>query len=325
MRKIIITFLILSLSITQVFAWLKLDFSSDKKEYNIDENIIINIDISGDNSKWNLSIKWIENFNVVLQNQSESVSIINWKITTNKYIKLYLAATKAWEYDLWPISINWKDFWEPIKLKITWERLMINPNIKKKVSSNNKVEKQDFDKIDLSWNENNISSKKVIWINWEEMIDIYPQKWFLIWDIFSKLSLYFLLISLILFFLFWLIKKYIPLLISSKVEAIEHKKIVKKKVNYEKLINEIEEKYFNKKKEVFYSKLWNLFRIYLDDKVWDWLSKKSLSEIRLSKKLDKNLLELYQKVYYPEYDNLWDDIDKRKDILKQTKKLFIKP
>ena len=85
----------------------------------------------------------------------------------------------------------------------------------------------------------------------------------------------------------------------------------------------VEKKYLNAEKQVFYAKLSEVIRVYLDDKVKLWLSTKTLKEIKWE--INNYLYKLIEKVYFPEYDRKEDNLDQREVILKQTKKLFLKP
>ena len=140
--------------------------------------------------------------------------------------------------------------------------------------------------IDLnnSWDsEIEIIQKEIIWIDWEEMLDIYPQKDFLLWNVFSKISIIFFIILIILITLIFYFNEMFDKLISyilTKLEKKEEKlnkdKIkIKKEINYNNLFNTLEKYYLTDSKDIFYWKTTELFRIFLDDKVRQWLSTKS--------------------------------------------------
>jgi hypothetical protein len=65
--------------------------------------------------------------------------------------------------------------------------------------------------------------------------------------------------------LLYFISKKSPLKKSIKIEKkVEKKKVI---INYSKLLKEIEKKYIEEKKDIFYNKLSEVFRIFLDDKI----------------------------------------------------------
>lgn len=332
MKKIIITLLIYFLSVFSVFADTNIDLSSDKNSYNIDDNIVLNIKVESDLDKWiELKINWLDNFQIVWQSKSQSTSIINNKKNTSFNLQLSLLAKKAWNYTIWPIVIGSGDSEvksKTINIKVTWERIMVNPNVQQ--TQSNTATKDDFDKniddvdLDNNWKNNkkvDIVPKKIIWVNWEEMSDIYPPKDKLFWYLFSKISVIVLIFLLLLILLYHFTKKYLDEFINKYFNKKEIKQEIKqkpkKRINYSKLLKDIRKKYINDKKEIFYAKLWEVFRIYLDDKIENWLSKKSFSEIKNSKNIDSELINIYEKIYFPEYDNVEDNLEKRENILEE--------
>ncbi len=97
---------------------------------------------------------------------------------------------------------------------------------------------------------------------------------------------------------------------------------IKKKINYQKVLKNIQTHHFSDSKEVFYGKIWELFREYLDNKVKYGLSWKSLSEAK--KTLPKWLHSLYTNLYYPAYDTKKDSPSSRKKIIEKLEKIFSK-
>lgn len=339
MKKIILTLLIILLTFYSVFADIKLDFSSDKKEYNIDERINLKINLSTD-EKWisELNIKWLDNFQIIWKNQIQSSSYINWKKSINFSLNLSLLAIKSWDFILWPVTTKywtWTIISNNIWIKITWERVMINNTIRnneeEEDEKNNNLD--NLDNLSLWWESKEFKKKKIIGLDWKEMTDIYPEKKFLNWYLFHKDSIYIILLFVLILLILFLLNKYTIYFLNKKDKIIEKYKrkkyIIKKKINYNKLLISLEEEYIDSKKEVFYAKLWNLFRIYLDDKVSEWLSKKSLSEFKNEKITwlldDKKdiFIKTYEKIYYPEYNIIWDNIEIRRKIIKEVKNLII--
>jgi hypothetical protein len=52
------------------------------------------------------------------------------------------------------------------------------------------------------------------------------------------------------------------------------------------------------------------------------LSKKSLSEAKDSKKIKKDLLFIYEKIYFPEYDKTKNSLEERKELLEKLKQVI---
>jgi len=338
--KILLTFFIFILTISSAFAEIKLIINTDKKEYNIEEDIFFSINVSSNENSSELIVNWLDNFQVVWKRQTQSNYNINWVQTSKFNLNLKLLAKKSWEYILWPVSIK-SGTWttsklissNTIKIKITWERIMVNNSIVNEDEDENEDEKtEDLDKVDINSEQKEFRKKKILGIDWKEMNDIYKNKEFIKWDLFSKELVYILLLLIILVIL-WSISykyfiKYLWKLNKKLKEKDDVKKeVVKKKINYNKLLEFLEEKYIDSKKEVFYAKLWDLFRIYLDDKVLEGLSKKSFKEflkIEISWLPDgkkEKIIEVYKKIYYPEYNKKLDKED-RSEIIEEIKNII---
>ncbi len=348
MKQIIITFLVFSLSIISVFAETTLNFTSDKKDYNIEETIQLNISLSTDNAWENqISIEWLDDFEVVGKRQSQSRKTINWASTTNFSLQLSLLARKAWKYTLWPISVqtgSGKIESNTLKISVTGERIMVNNKIQNIPSQSwDDEEEENIDELDLDTppsqssplQEEEVKPRKVIWVNGEEMTDIYKNKWFLTdYSMYKYIVLFLIIITLWIIF-YIILRKYLEKLSlpSSQPSHIQEKKVKKKpQINYKKLLQDLEEKYINSDKERFYAQTTKILRTYLDDIVQDWLSKWSLKEVEkflwntsedtLENK--QEIIDFYKKIYFPEY-SLWeDDKQERENILKELKNIIIR-
>jgi len=342
MKKIILTSLVFLLTIVSVFANTTIDFSSDKKNYNIEDTIHLSIKIDTTNT-WSteLNIEWIDDFQVVGQSKRQSQININWNITSSFILQLSLLAQKSWKFTLWPISSgsgSSKVQSETIEIKITGERIMVNNQLKapKRIDDS---EEENIDDVDLnnkdaindSSKSIKIDEKKITWVDWEQMKDIYKNKWFLNWDLFSKNAIIFLILSVLGIIWYYIYYKYIiPLIISPwNKETIKDEEIVQKiEINYSELLKKLEKKYIDSPKEKFYAKTSELLRIFLDDRVQKWLSKWSLKEVEkfLS---DSNLenkdtiLWFYKNIYFPEYSKWDDNIENRKTILQDLENIII--
>ncbi len=319
MKKIFITFIFLYLSINNCFSSLEINLSTDKQNYNIDENIILDIDILWNTDQgWEILVDWLSNFNIVSKRQSQNISIINSKKNISQKFSFYLQALKSGEYTIWPAYLRDSEIKsEILKIKVSGDSIMLRKNTDNINSWNLQDEEQNLDDVDLWLKKKDITSRTIFWIDWEEMKDIYWLKWNMYWKIVSKESIYFLFISLLALLLYLLYQKILNKYLYTQ-KSLEIK-TPKKPVNYLSMINYFEKKYLESKKEIFYSKLSQIFREYLDEKIENWLSNKSFSELKENKKIKKDLLNIYEKIYFPEYNNLSDSIEERTKILTQLK------
>lgn len=326
MIRIIVTFLFLFLY-ESVFALVNIDFNSDKRIYNIDDNIILNVKIDTDeDSTLNLDIKWTDWFLVVWKKQSRNVSIVNWEKNTFYNLNISLQAPKSWKYNIWPIVIkNWDINYESniVEIEVEWERIMINNNFSNTdLSWSLDNEEQDLDNIDLGNTSKNIL-KDVLGLDWELMKNIYPEKWYLLPKIISKESLYFLIFWLLILIIYFIFRKILNkyILINNKTTLVREKKKI---INYNVLLKNIEKKYISADKYIFYWKIWDFYRLFIDNKLQKWFSKKSLNEIKKDKNIDISIIEMYEKIYYPEYNNMWDKLEDRWKIIQDIKKIINK-
>ena len=353
MKHIFYIILIWVMSITSVFAETTINFSSDKKIYDIEDIIQLSItlitDIPWDNE---LSIQWIDNFQIIWKSQSQRNSNINGKQQSSVTLKLSLLSPKKWIYTLWPVrKSNWDNVTksESIDIEVTWERIMVNNKfdtvqknlwLQKAQEVDNQDKEQNIDDIVLdkaksqSWSVIDTTPKTILWVHWEEMIDIYKNKWFLHSYEFLKkvLLIVWTIVLTIIWLIFW--RKYLQKYITLREKVLEKKslEIIEEKIeiDYLDLLNTIKSKYLDSSKEKFYHKIWNVYRTYLDDKVQEWLSKWSLKEVQkffkrsgIDKKIQTRLLNFYKKIYFPEYNKQEDTIDERKSILEELEKIII--
>lgn len=348
MHKIFITLLISIFTIYSAFAETSINFWSDKKSYDIEENIQLSIQFSTDDIKTGdkeMNISWLENFEVVWQQQSHRQKIINGKSESHIQLQLSLIARTAWDYTLWPIFIwtgTGKTASETLNISITWERLTINKKINPPQQQSTVQEEDDenIDDVDL---DAHISppltpplleeEKIILWVDWAEMTDIYTDKWFLYWKIFSKKSLWFLFLSIVWITCWLFVKKHISLYLKNKKKhIITHKKIEQKiEINYSELVENLQKNFLDSPKEEFYSKTSEILRTYLDDKVKNGLSKWSLKEVEkfLHKIPDDSIenkhkiISFYKKIYFPEYNTQEDNKEDRKNIIQELDNIVV--
>ena len=349
MKRIFYTILIAVISMTSAFAETTINFSSDKKSYDIEDIIGLQVTITTDNIWDNqISIKWAEAFQIISKRQSQNRLNINGNKQSSITLSLWLLAEKKGVYTLWPVSISaWGEvvLSNTIEVEVVWERIMVNNKFDtiQKNLWNSKSQEQDNPDDDIDINdvdlsdttiEEDIVPKVIVWVDWEEMTDIYTEQWFLYSYAFIKkvLSILALIIVFILAIIIWrkYLQKYLEL--RKHIQEEEPEEIIEEKIeiDYQKLITNIRTNYLDSTKELFYHKTWEVYRTYLDDKVEQWLSKWSLKEVQwyfkkstLDTTLKEKLENFYQKIYFPEYNNIWDNPDDRESILEELEKIII--
>jgi len=153
------------------------------------------------------------------------------------------------------------------------------------------------------------------------MTDIYDIKDILLWfPININYSLVYIIFLIFLYFL-W---KYLN---NNKQEKIEEIVEVEEKVenkDFNKILEEIEKKYINIEKNIFYMKLSEFLRDLLEFKWYKDISKMTYKEIsRLD--LDKNIKNIIKNIYFKEYKKEIIDSEKqRKEIINDIKKIINK-
>jgi hypothetical protein len=107
-------------------------------------------------------------------------------------------------------------------------------------------------------------------------------------------------------------------------QQIEKKEEIENiKTDYLIIIKEIENIFINSKAEIFYAKLDEILRIFLEEKKNISISNLTFEEIK-SINLEKNIENLIKDIYFMEFNqNLNDSLDLRNNILEKLK-LIIK-
>lgn len=154
MKKIFIWWSILFAGFVSSTYAVNINLSVDKTQSDINKAITLKLEINndkGDRIK-NVWIQWLNNFDIVWQQQfqssSSSIVIVNWqqKMKTNivQTLMLVLKAKKAWTYTIWPaiVKIGNKEYKSnSVNVKITGARIMIwnsQNSIQKLQQQNNK-------------------------------------------------------------------------------------------------------------------------------------------------------------------------------------------
>ncbi len=349
MKRFFIIILITIISIASVFAETTINFSSDKKSYDIEDIIQLNVTINTD-TPWDnqIYIQWAETFQIISKRESHSSVNINGEKKSSVTLSLWLLAPDKWDYTLWPVTVsNWDEvnLSNSIDVEIKGERIMVNNKFDtiqknlwndKSEQKDNPDEDVDIDSVDL-WETNTteeIVPKIIIWVDGEEMTDIYRDKWFLYsYALLKKLlSILALIVISIIAIVLW--RKYLQKYLQFKEENREEEivEIIKEEIeiDYPSLLNNLKNNYLDSSKEIFYAQTWEVYRIYLDDKIQQWLSKWSLKEVQsflkkvsIDKEVKTKLINFYKKIYFPEYNTWEDNIEERHNVLEELEKFII--
>jgi len=144
----------------------------------------------------------------------------------------------------------------------------------------------------------------------KDIYDIWPDIAYNYIDIFA--SFIYIIVFLLLYFLYKQYNKYKYIIfIKNEKEYIE-------KTDYIKLINDIWVKYIESEKNIFYQKIAEFIRNYLDKEKQAWLSTKTLKELKNN--IDIDLYKIIENIYFPEYDYKEDDLSSRLAIIEKIKK-----
>jgi len=177
MKKILLNFTIfISLFIwliSNIFAF-DANLQLDKSETNINDYINLRVEINSTEwwEIWITDIKWLENFDLISQMQSQKshseMVVVNWKtkldMVNTVNLDLTLKPKSKWEFVLWPATLEagtWKVLTNTVKVKVWWDNLFINSNVSNntnqkqlnnlwqkkdsKIETYNNVEKRNFD------------------------------------------------------------------------------------------------------------------------------------------------------------------------------------
>ncbi len=166
---------------------------------------------------------------------------------------------------------------------------------------------------------NNPRGWRIIYYLKTKMTDIYDIKWLLLWDYMNlTFSLIFIVIFIISYFLLFYRKKETKVEQKIIVEPIKHKEI-----DYDKLVNELENNILNYNEEVFYHKIDKILRLYIFQKWYKNIESLTLEELN-KLNLDNIFINLFKNIYFKEYaENIKDNLELRKEYLQRIKDLVL--
>ncbi len=330
MKKIILFILLQIVCISQLFA-LDIEINTQKKQYDLNENIIVNIEVSSQEN-WNISIEniaWLENFSQYGSSQKQETTIINGEVSTKSFVELILRANEEWIYSIWPVEVkNTEEIIESNQVEITvWESQKIqqnndtispdnfwennnsqeNNNTQENISEKNNISEDTSENTKI-W-ENNSDEKKLL----ENFIE--SKKLEINYKKFSYYSIW-VILFFILFYLF--IIKYLE-----NKPKIEIKKIIVEKPEFsqddfkKQLINklsDLENKSEWLSKNEFYAQLNLIFREYFE---YLWIQNCYIKSYWDFKKdvIEQKLFWMFEKSYFEEFSATQDSLVQRKQMI----------
>lgn len=320
--KIILKFLAWSVCFCWFFssyALTQISLSSDSEAYDIEDVIELRIEIVSDEG-WSLRpprIPWIENFNMLGNSQSLSTRSLNWKKTVNLVLIMTFVAKESGAYDIWPISVNGTES-NSLKLIISWERILLGwqPTAMPWTPSQNTISNQKTDDKEID-KEQEIDEEKIISSLKQKQWEIRDIRWKWSVDLLNYKNTLVLLVFIILFFS----SRYLFLHIGASIVARREEREKNKKVfsDFFALLEKFEDRYLDSSKDIFYSKLSELTRRYMAERIDVHFPTLTLSEMKKQAQNRKELIQLYEKIYYPEYNYQKDTKEERIYLLNELR------
>lgn len=256
---------------------------------------------------------------ISLQNNSSE------EINLDDEFDLSLNISYDWDFSGWEIKINWlSDFYKSSQIQTSSFR-NINWVITQSQTYNFKFYPNEvWDYIiwpayieTSSWTiKSNTIKISVVDENIVEKIKWPIQKY----DFFSYIKYSFLILFFVILLIIFIYKK-IKNNNKKEIKKIEETP-KEEEFNLLEEIKKIEEN-IEDEKNIFYSKINNLIRKYIF-KIYNIdIYKLSYKEVedKYAKNINLDLLEIYKNTYYFEFNNLEDNIEKRKEILIDLKKI----
>jgi len=283
MKRILLLFFVLLCSFTFVFAENNLHIDLDKNEIYIDESFVLNINLTIDQNTQNpLTVEWIDNFKQFGNQSSQQISIINGEQRATTTISLSFYPIHTGSFDIWPAQIQ---VWEEVVTSniLTLNILDIN-NIPQKWEEKNELNNKKKDNQDIEWQEINDVER----------------------NIFSFLDFNYLIFVLFIFlgFIFYFFKKYYGDREPTQTIQLPVVKISpeKQKSLLIKNLYKLQEQSDSLSKSEFYNTFNTLFKDYFEYLLGIDVWHLTYEEIK-KQKLDKRLLNLFEKSYFSEFNN----------------------
>lgn len=310
MKKIILFLLLQIFFISNLFA-ANIDINTDKKIYEYNENITLNIEISSQDSfipEIN-DIKWIDNFTQRWLRQSNSQSIVNSEVSNNFILTLILEPKSQWDLEIWPVEISiWDEIIKSEIINISVKNNSENLNSINDITENtDDSENTEEDTYNL-WNTQEVDES-----SWNNIEFIEAKKMNFDFKNFGFLWIFIFLFFIIFYFI---LDKFLSK--NNLNKDIKNENTVEEKVDINTLmlskIEILSEQSESLDKVEFYSKLSVIFREYFDDL---WIKNsfiKTFEELK-SDTIDSKLFWMFEKSYYEEFNDEIDSLAQRKQII----------
>lgn len=283
MKKILLTFLLLLSSFSFAFAENSLEIDLSKSEIYIDESFALNIHMSIDkNTTHPLSIEWINNFKQFWNQTSQNISIINGEQRATTTLSLSFYPTQTGSFTIWPAQIKIGE--ELITSNTVVLNILDINNISQKEEKNDENDKKDALLEDIL----------------EDSIHAVEKNIFSFLDFNYFIFIVFFLLGVV----FYLFKKFYGEKESSKniVEPVERVSPEKQKSLLIKKLYQLQEQYEGLSKSEFYNTLNSVFKDYFGYLLEEDVTHLTYEEIK-ERKIDKRLLNLFEKSYFSEFNN----------------------
>jgi len=278
-----------------LFANSQIDIETSQKDVKVWESFVITISLNDFDSQWNqlqISLPWIEEFNIFSQSSEQRFQSINGETQSVTQYKLSLTPKQPWNYELWPVQIIWEDTMR--------DNEKINIQVLSDIAVNNLNE--DSPDTDILWGE--LLEELEWWITWIREV---------------KLPLW-AHVSIVLFFIiaFYLLLSYV----------LKDKKKNKQEESHERTessdTSELHKRYFQSlsseigslSSEEFFHNYNEWMRWIFSDILWKKIKSETLTQLEENiAQIPNTYFTLFQKSYKHEYSV--------KDVSSQTQKKYI--
>ena len=163
MKKIILFLIIFFISFSSLFAATFIDISTNNSVINSWDIFEVSLEITTDQES-NIEITeiiGIENFDIISQNQTSQIQIINGEVNSIQWLKIWLRTTGSGIYLLWPAKIKIaEEEFTSNQLEITINDFTVPTLTEKKSQENNNISENENGEENILDKDNSISEKK---------------------------------------------------------------------------------------------------------------------------------------------------------------------
>lgn len=310
-RKIIkslVSFIVLIIPLW-VFSNTNIDLYIDNETVSLWDRFALRVNFET-SSTWAIQIvelPGIENFVQLWQQSSNSTNIINGQISRWYNLSFLLSANKIWEFEIWPIKgLVWNQelLSDVVTIKVdNWVAAVTQNNVQQQNTSVHNTPNKKTETQNDTDQENTSQQKK-------EDNDIRPIK--TPNNIFSNFMLFQLIIIFLLIWLFFYYKFVVDIKEEKSVEKIVTSESRKSKIK--RKLRKLKKDRITENKSIFYELLNWYFRDYFQ---YLWITESDILTLKELKDtdLDKELLTLFEKSYYCEFNDIKDSEKDRIDMI----------